>query len=64
MKVIVATIAYDIDAKEGKEWDVEVSDLGKGMLSLLTDFELKVCAAEASMCLRRVLEMPPSPTPK
>jgi hypothetical protein len=61
MRHIVATITYDEEAPQNSEWHVEVSELGRGMLATLTDFELKVVATEISLHVRRQIEMPPSP---
>lgn len=60
----VATLFYNVRAPDGKEWTVDITEIGAGMLSTLTDFELKVCAHEAGIVLRNALEMPPSPLPK
>ena len=60
-KVVVATIEWDPEAEEGHEWCVQVSEMGRGMLATLSDFELRVCAAEVSLVVGHALEMPPSP---
>lgn len=61
---ILALIAYDVEAPDGRQIQVALTDLAAGMLSTLTDFELKVFAAETSLIVRHAFEMPPSPTPK
>lgn len=58
---IIAVIAYNPDAPEGHEVRVALTDICKGMLATLTDFELKVFATEVSLVVRKRLEMPPSP---
>lgn len=60
-EVLVATISYDTDAKEGDEFSVGISELGCRMLATLTDFELRVVAAELGLRVRHAIEMPPSP---
>lgn len=63
-KHLLAVIAYDVDAPDGEQIRVALTDTAAGMLSTLTDFELKVFAAEAGLIVRRAFEMPPSPAPK
>lgn len=60
-EVAIAVIFYNPEAPEGEEMSVKLSATAVGFLSTLTDFELKVIAAEASLRVRRALEMPPSP---
>lgn len=59
--ITFATISYDADAPNDCEMNVTVTEVGKSMLSQLTDFELRVFAAEASLRVRKRIEMPPSP---
>jgi len=58
---IIAVICYNPEAKENEEFTIVLTKLTVGMLNTLTDFELKVFATEASLRLRKALEMPPSP---
>lgn len=60
-KQVIAVITYDPEAEEWSEWSVDLSPIGIGMLAILTDFELKVVAAEVGMRVRKQFEMPPSP---
>lgn len=57
----VAVLYYDPEAPDGCEMSVRLSELSVGFLATLTDFELKVIAAEAGLRMRRALEIPPSP---
>ncbi len=61
MKYPIAIITYDPDAPEGCEMEVLIPAMATEFLSILTDFELRVVAAEASLRVRKALEMPPSP---
>lgn len=61
---MLAVIAYDTEAPEGQQIQVALTDLAAGMLSTLTDFELKVFAAETGLIVKHAFEMPPSPMPK
>lgn len=56
----IGVILFDPD-REGEEWSVEMTDLGRGCFATLTDFELKVCAVEIGLIVQRAVEMPPSP---
>ena len=58
----VAIILFDPTAPEDCEMSVRLTPLAVGFLATLTDFELKVMAAEAGLRVRRAIEMPPSPT--
>ena len=57
----VAVVFYDPEAPEGCEMSVALTKLSVAFLATLTDFELKVVAAEAGLRVRRAFEMPPSP---
>jgi hypothetical protein len=57
----LAVVFYNPEAPEDCEMSVVLTELAVGCLSTLTDFELKVIAAEAGLRVRRALEMPPSP---
>lgn len=61
---ILAVIAYDTGAPDDQRIQVALTDIAAGMLNTLTDFELKVFAAEAGLIVQRAFEMPPSPEPK
>ena len=58
---IIVVIAYNPDAPDGHEIRVALTDLCKGMLSTLTDFELKVFATEVGLLVCKRIEMPSSP---
>jgi len=59
----LAVILYNPD-HEGDEVKVYLTPRCLEMLSLLTDFELKVFAAETGIAVRKKFEMPPSPKQK
>ncbi len=59
----VALLCYDPEAPENSEMSVRLSNVAAGFLATLTDFELRVFAAEAGLRIQRALEMPPSPNP-
>ena len=62
MRHVIAEISFDAEAPEWSEWTISINELGRGMLATLTDFELRVCAAELAIRVRNAVEMPPSPT--
>jgi hypothetical protein len=61
VKYKVAEIFFDPDAPEYQEWTVEITEFAREFLSAMTDFELKIVAAEAGIHVRKTIEMPPSP---
>ena|SRR6185503_14937759 len=56
-----AVLFFDPEAPTDFEFSVRLTDVAVGALATLTDFDLKVMAAEAGLRMRRALEMPPSP---
>ncbi len=62
MKIPVAVLYYDTEAGQDLAMSVGLSKLSIEFMATLTDFELKVFAAEAGLRMSRALEMPPSPT--
>jgi len=60
----IAVLFYDPEAPEDCEMSVRVEQIAVGFLATLTDFELKVIAAEAGLRVRRALELPQSPNAK
>ncbi len=52
----VAVLSYDPEAPEDCEMTVQISETAAGFLATLSDFELKVFAAEAALRVRRALE--------
>lgn len=60
---LLGFITYNPDAPDGEQIKVVITDKCAGMLSTLTDFELKVFAAEVSLVVRQRFELPPSPRP-
>lgn len=63
-KIPVAIVWYDVNSPTDAAMSVGVSETAVGFLSTFTDFELKVFATEASMRVKKALEMPPSPEPR
>lgn len=59
--VPIAVVFYDPEAPKDHEMSVALTELVVGFLATLTDFELKVIAAEAGLRVRKAFEMPPSP---
>lgn len=61
----LAAIEFSADTDDnGLEYRLIVPERVLTTLASLTDFELKVMAAEVSIIVRNALEMPPSPKPE
>lgn len=57
----VLSLRYDPEAPEDHEFSVAMSEEAVGFLATLTDFELEVFAAAATIAVRNALKLPPSP---
>lgn len=57
----VLTLRYDPEGPEDSEFSVSIPAEAVGFLATLTDFELEVFAAAATIAVRNALKLPPSP---